>query len=169
MEPTTARAQRACTISKGFAKEKANFSCDDAKPFHFFVKPDAVNNQRNCGRERRDRASKIKRCSCYKIDPQAPGTGADRKQRCENDENNMVSLKGHLPEDGVVVPCQYREPEETEHKKPGENQNAIDEPFFRSQMHEYRGHEPGFECRYEHSDRYVGFVPLSTRQICVEN
>src|SRR6478736_5714789 len=64
-------------------------SCDDAKPFHFPVEPDAINDQRDRSGKRRDRPSKINRRSLDEIDPHAPRAGPERKQRRENDENNM--------------------------------------------------------------------------------
>src|SRR5205814_8296156 len=109
-------------------------SCDDTKPLHFFVEPDAVNDQRNCGRERRDCASKINRCAFNEIDPNAPSAGPDRKQRRENDENNTQSRKRHLPKERVVVPRQEYKPEEAEHRKAWGNQDAVDQPCFRRQV-----------------------------------
>src|ERR1700746_2029910 len=70
-------------------------SCDDAKPFHFLVEPDALHDQRNCGREPRDRTSKINRRPVDKSDPYAPRASSKREQRRENDENNMESFKRH--------------------------------------------------------------------------
>src|SRR4029077_7355121 len=121
------------------------FSCDDSQPFHFPVEPDAVDHQRDGSCKRPDRTSKINRCAFHQIDPDAPSSGPDRKQRRENNENDMESLKGHLPKDRVVVPRQKCKPEEAEHKKAGENQDPIDEPFFRGQMHEDRPNGARFQ------------------------
>src|SRR6516225_408600 len=86
--------------------QKFSLSCDDPKPFHFPVEPDAINDQCNCSGKRRCRACKTNRRPFNEIDPDAPGAGPDRKQRRENDENDMESSKRHLAKDRVVVPRQ---------------------------------------------------------------
>src|SRR5205823_13820269 len=78
-------------------------SCDNPKPFHFAVEPDAVNDQRNRRGKRRDRACKIDRRAFHEIDPDARGPGPHRKQRPRNKENTMESFKGHLPQARVLV------------------------------------------------------------------
>jgi hypothetical protein len=55
----------------------------------------------------------------------------------------VKTFKRHLTNDWVV-PRQKRKPEEAEHKKTGENQDAIDEPFLSGQMHENSGDKAGF-------------------------
>src|SRR3954453_12753481 len=80
------------------------FSCDNAQPFHFPVEPDAIYHQHNCDHERGRRAGNINRYAYYKVDPEAPHAGPQRKQRRENDEHNMESFKRHLMKDWVVVP-----------------------------------------------------------------
>src|SRR6266480_1387108 len=114
-------------------------SCDDAKPFHFPIKPDAVNDQRDRDHKRADCAGQINRRAFHEIDPDAPCSDPERKQRRENYKNNMEPFKGHLTNDRVVVPRQKDKPEKSEHKETGKNENAIDEPFFCGKMHENCG------------------------------
>src|SRR5438128_6782033 len=116
-------------------------SCDDAKPFHFAIEPDAVNDERDRNNKRADCAGQINRRAFHEIDPDAPCSDPERKQRRENNENNMEALKRHLMKDRVVVPRQKDKPEKSEHKKAGENQDAVDEALFRGKMHE--------DCRYK--------------------
>src|SRR5260370_6338598 len=60
---------------------KFSLSCDDAKPFHFPVKPDAVNDQRDGGDKRADCAGQINRRAFHEIDPDAPCSTPEREQR----------------------------------------------------------------------------------------
>jgi len=115
---------------------KFSLSCDDVKPFHFSIKPDAVNDQRHRGNKREDCSSKINRRAFHEIDPNAPCSYPECEQRRENDENNMESLKRHLTNDRVVVPRKKDKPEESEHKKTSKYKDAVNEPFFRGQVHE---------------------------------
>src|SRR4051794_13966622 len=80
------------------------FSCDNAQPFYFPVKPDAIYHQQNCDHERGGGASAVNRCACYDVNPETPHAGPQRKQRREDDEHNMESFKRHLTKDWVVVP-----------------------------------------------------------------
>ncbi len=118
-----------------------SLSCDDAKPSHFAIEPDAVNDERNCNNKRADGAGQINRRAFHEIDPDAPCSDPERKQRRENNENNMEALKRHLMKDRVVVPRQKDKPEKSEHKKTGENQDAVDEGLFRGKMHENCRHQ----------------------------
>src|SRR6266496_898335 len=68
-------------------------SCDDAKPFHFPIKPDAVNDQRDRDDKRADCAGKINRRAFHEIDPDAPRSDPERKQCRKNNENNMEPFK----------------------------------------------------------------------------
>src|SRR5437764_1112816 len=83
---------------------KSSFSCDDPQPFHFPVKPNPINDQRNGGHKRCDGACEINRRAFYEIDPDAPQSDPQREKRRENNENNMETFKRHLAEDRVVVP-----------------------------------------------------------------
>src|SRR6266545_3947281 len=124
-------------IPKAVAKTRKSFSCDDAKPFHFPVEPDAVNHQRSRSGKRRD---------------------GDREQRRENNENNMEAFKRHLTEYRVVVPGQKYKPEKSQHKKAGKNQDAVNEPLFRGKMHENGCDGARFQRRHQHSNADVGFA-----------
>src|SRR5437867_10266258 len=81
---------------------KFSLSCDDAEPFHFSVKPDAVNDERNGADERGDRAREINRRAFHEIDPEAPPAHSERKQRREDDKNDVKSFKRHLTDDRIV-------------------------------------------------------------------
>src|SRR4030095_16926625 len=83
---------------------ESSFSCDDPQPFHFAVEPDAINDQRNGGDKRCDRACKINRRAFHHIDPDAPQSHSQREKGRENNENNMEAFKGHLAKDRIVVP-----------------------------------------------------------------
>src|SRR5205823_6554932 len=113
-------------------------SCDDAKSSHFPIKPNAVNNERDRANKRRNRPGQINRRAFHEIDPDAPRANPEGEQRRENDEDDVKTFKRHLTNDRVV-PRQKRKPKKSEHKKAGENQNAIDEPLFRGEMHENCG------------------------------
>src|SRR6266404_1832413 len=69
------------------------FSCDDPEPFHFPIKPNAVNHQREGGGERCDRAGEINRRAFDQIDPNAPGADAQREEGRENYEDDMKRLE----------------------------------------------------------------------------
>src|SRR6266516_1917918 len=125
-----------------------SLSCDDAKPFHFPVKPDTVSDERNCSHKRGNCAGKINRRTFHQVDPDAPGAGPEREQRRENNEHNMESFKRHLMNDWVVVPRQKYKPEKSQHKKAGKNQDAVNEPLFRGKMHENGSDGSRFQCRY---------------------
>src|ERR1041384_7786800 len=58
-----------------------------------------------------------------------------------------------------VIPCQKCEPEKAEHKKTGENEDAVDEPFLGGEMHENERDQADFEGGDEDRD---GDVLLST-------
>src|SRR5437762_11593081 len=106
---------------------KFSLSCDEAKPFHFPIKPDAVNDKRDRDHKRADCASQINRRALHEIDPDAPCSDPEREHRRENNENNMEAFKGHLTKDRVVVPRKKNKPEKSEHKETGKNENAVDE------------------------------------------
>src|SRR6266480_3971486 len=107
-----------------------SLSCDDAKPFHFPIKPDAVNDERDRNNKRADCAGQINRRAFHEIDPDTPCSDPKREQRRENDENNMEAFKRHLTNDGIVVPRQKNKPKKSEHKETGKNEDAVNEPFF---------------------------------------
>src|SRR5207253_11026668 len=92
---------------------KFSLSRDDAKPFHFPIKQDAVNDQRDRDYKRADCAGQINRRAFHEIDPDAPCSDPERKQRRENYENNMEALERHLMKDRVVVPRQKDKPEKS--------------------------------------------------------
>src|SRR6266508_1341521 len=145
-------------IPKAVAKTRKSFSCDDAKPFHFPVEPDAVNHQRSRSGKRRDGAREINRRAFHEIDPDTPRSDAEREQRRENNENNMEAFKRHLTEYRVVVPGQKYKPEKSQHKKAGKNQDAVNEPLFRGKMHENGCDGARFQRRHQHSNADVGFA-----------
>ena len=60
--------------------------------------------------------------------------------------------------DRVVVPRQKYKPKKSEHKKAGKNQDPINEPPFRRQMHEHGGNSSRLQCRHQHGDADVGFA-----------
>src|SRR5436309_13559142 len=78
---------------------KFSLSRDDAKPFHFPIKPDAVNDQRDRAYKRRDCAGQINLRAFHEIDPDAPCSDPERKQRRENYKNDMEPFKLHLKND----------------------------------------------------------------------
>src|SRR5213594_1961199 len=55
-------------------------SCDESQPFHFPIKPDAVNDQRDRDHKRADCARQINRRAFHEIDPDAPCSDPERKQ-----------------------------------------------------------------------------------------
>src|SRR5947209_8995899 len=85
-------------------------SCDDAKPFHFPIKPNAVNDQRDRDNKRADGASQINRRAFHEIDPDAPCSDPEREQRRENNENNMEAFKRHLTNHRIIVPREENKP-----------------------------------------------------------
>src|SRR5436190_10736843 len=101
--PTLAQPAKRSTRA---GSTKFSLSCDDAKPFHFPIEPDAVNDERDRNNKRADCACQINRRAFHEIDPDAPCSYPERKQRRENNENNMEALKRHLMKDRVVVPRQ---------------------------------------------------------------
>src|SRR6266550_3975201 len=109
---------------------KFSLSCDDPKPFHFSIEPDAVHDQSDGDDKRADCAGQINRRAFHEIDPDTPCSDPERKQRRENDENNMEAFKRHLTNDGIVVPRQKNKPKKSEHKETGKNEDAVNEPFF---------------------------------------
>src|SRR6266568_8438520 len=113
-----------------------SLSCDEAKPFHFPIKPDAVNDQRDRDHKRGDCTGQINRRAFHEIDPDAPCSDPEREQCRENNENNMESFKRHLTNDRIVVPREKNKPEKSEHKETRKNEDAVDEPFFCGQVHE---------------------------------
>src|SRR5437870_4160607 len=84
------RRQTRSTITRS---TRFSRSCDDAKSFHFPVKPDAVNDERNRATKRRDCAREINRRAFHEVDPDAPTANSEREQRREDDENNMEAFK----------------------------------------------------------------------------
>src|SRR6266480_1942554 len=100
---TPVPAQRAKRSIKAKPTE-SSFSCDDPQSFHFPIKPNPINDQRNGGHKRCDGACEINRRAFYEIDPDAPQSDPQREKRRENNENNMETFKRHLAEDRVVVP-----------------------------------------------------------------
>jgi hypothetical protein len=70
----------------------------------------------------------------------------------------MEAFKGHLAKDRKVVPRQKCKPEKAEHKKARKNQDAVNEAFFRSQMHENRGNCSRLDHGHQHGNCYVGLV-----------
>src|SRR6476660_5787925 len=96
----TLDASKSTLITIGSTKTS---SCDDAKPFHFPVEPDAINDQCNRSGKRPDGAREVDGHTFYKVHPHAPRAGPERKQRRENDENDMESFKRHLAKDRRVV------------------------------------------------------------------
>src|SRR6266568_726061 len=67
---------------------KFSLSCDDAKPFHFPVKPDAVDDERDCAGERRYCTGEINRRAFHEINPNAPASNTEREQRREDNEDD---------------------------------------------------------------------------------
>jgi hypothetical protein len=65
----------------------------DVEPFHFPVKPNAIDDERERAGERRNRAGKINGRAFDHIDPNAPAAHAQREQRRENHEYNMESFE----------------------------------------------------------------------------
>src|SRR5947207_10795057 len=131
--PTLAQPAKRSTRA---GSTKFSLSCDDAKPFHFPIEPDAVNDQCDRDDKRADCSGQINRRAFHQIDPDAPCTDPEREQRRENNENNMEAFKRHLTNDRIVVPREKNKPEKSEHKETRENEDAVDEPFFCSQVHE---------------------------------
>src|SRR5437879_2903909 len=70
----------------------------------------------------------------------------------------METFKRHLAKYWVVVPRQKYKPEESQHKKTGENQNAVNQAFFGGKMHENRGYGSCFQHRHQHRTANVGFA-----------
>src|SRR2546427_4139885 len=70
----------------------------------------------------------------------------------------MEALKRHLMKHWVVVPRQKDKPEKSEHKKPGENQDAVDEALFRGKMHENCRYQARFKRRHQHGHGDVRFA-----------
>src|SRR5947209_20436336 len=61
-------------------KSQTAFSCDDAKPLHFSVKPNPINYQRGGTGERRDRARQINWRAFNQIDPNEIGRASCRER-----------------------------------------------------------------------------------------
>src|SRR2546423_15127074 len=76
MPGLVARQTRSTITESGTA-----FSCDDAEPFHFSIKPDAVNHQRERGDKRTDCTGQINWRALNHIDPDAPRADSKREQR----------------------------------------------------------------------------------------
>src|SRR5437868_11812826 len=72
---------------------KFSLSCDEVKPLHFSIEPDAVNDQRDRDHKRADCAGQINRRAFHEIDPNAPCSDPNSKQRRENNKNNMEAFK----------------------------------------------------------------------------
>src|ERR1700732_4571319 len=75
--PSPARAAKRSTRARS---REFSLSCDDAQPFHFPVKPNTVNDQRDGGGKGHDQAGKINRRAFHEIDPNAPASNSERKQ-----------------------------------------------------------------------------------------
>src|SRR5207248_4163472 len=110
---------------------KFSLSCDEVKPLHFSIEPDAINDECDRDDKRADGASQINRRAFHEIDPDAPCSDAEREQHRENNENNMEAFKRHLTNDRIIVPREKNKPEKSEHKETRKNEDAVDEPFFR--------------------------------------
>src|SRR6266404_5036123 len=67
----------------------------------------------------------------------------------------MEGFKRHLMKDWVVVPRQKYKPEKSEHKETGKNENAVDESFFRRQVHENCRDQSRFKHCHQHGHRDV--------------
>jgi hypothetical protein len=72
---------------------KFSFSCDDAEPFHFSIKPYAVNNQRDSAEKGSDRSGEINWSALDEIDPDAPRAATEREQRRKKDENYVETFQ----------------------------------------------------------------------------
>src|SRR5262249_43443261 len=58
-----------------------SFSFYNTQPFHFPIKPDPKNDQRNSRHKRRNRAYEVNRRAFHQIYPDAPQSDSQRKQR----------------------------------------------------------------------------------------
>src|SRR6266576_7051792 len=105
---------------------KFSLSCDNAKPFHFSIEPEAVHDQDDRDHKRADCAGQINRRALHEIDPDTPCSNPEREQRRENNKNNMEAFKRHLMSDRIIVPREKNKPEKSEHKETRKNQDAVD-------------------------------------------
>src|SRR5947208_393579 len=83
------------TRTKSQAREVRSVSCDDAKPLHFPVEPNAVDHEGESDNEGDNRARAVNRFAYGQIDPNAPETYPEREKCRENDKNDMETLKRH--------------------------------------------------------------------------
>src|SRR5207244_8896144 len=90
--------------------------------------------------------------------PNTPQPSPERKQRREKDEHNMESFKRHLPNDREGVPRQKYKPEKSQHKKAGNNQDAVNQALFRGKMHENGCDGARFQRRHQHGNADIGFA-----------
>src|SRR5438094_6488938 len=98
--PTLAQPAKRSTRA---GSTKFSLSCDDAKPFHFPIEPDAVNDQCDRDDKRADCSGQINRPAVHQIDSDAPCAGPERDPRCGHKEDNLQALKTPLKKDRVVV------------------------------------------------------------------
>src|SRR5438477_11532123 len=68
---------------------KFSLSCDDAKPSHCPIEPDAVNDQSERDDKRADRCRQLNRRAFHQIDPDEPCTDPEREQRRETTDNKL--------------------------------------------------------------------------------
>src|SRR5205823_13961759 len=89
------RPRKRRRLGRRSTKSPKTFSCDDAEPFHFQIKPDAVDDEGKRAAKRSDRPCEINWCAFHQIDPNAPAADAQREQRRENYEHDMQGLAQH--------------------------------------------------------------------------
>jgi hypothetical protein len=81
------------TSAKVQAREGKSFSCDDAKPLHFSIEPNAVDHEGESDYKGGNGAATIHRFAYGQIHPNAPETYPEREHRREDDEYNMETLE----------------------------------------------------------------------------
>jgi hypothetical protein len=70
-------------------------SCDQAKPFHFSIKQDAVDDEPHGGDKRDNGTGAIDRLAHSQINPDAIAANTEREQGREDDENDMKTFDRH--------------------------------------------------------------------------
>src|SRR5204863_2793320 len=89
------RPRKRRRLGRHSTKSPKTFSCDDAEPFHFPIKPDAVDDEGKRAGKRSDRPCEINWCAFNQIDPNAPAADANGQQGRENYEDDMEGLERH--------------------------------------------------------------------------
>ena len=82
-----------CAQNKMITTVKNSLSCDDPEPFHFAIKPNAVNDEENRGEERAERAGAVDRLADGEINPDTPRGAPERQQRREKDKDDAETFE----------------------------------------------------------------------------